>query len=594
MQQHPWVEDFANFEAVLVCTNKLPAWDTAAVMRGFQTYLFDDATTPGHESSYTHSNTGGVVRYEDGVLAIDYGHEDLAVMLPDLLSALYALGWRRAEVYHPAETIDALLDDIGRAIPAHQDFDVTAAQEKPLSEQPEARSLLSRAVSGIGDRETISAEFEALGETAAKKVFSDLASAGPIRLMDDEQGDEDGSGEIVVNINMDEEPLVPDLTAGSSLPFTRPPTSSAACETNPHADAIEREQLEAAIREQSRQQEEREAAQLRLRLMRQREESTRLAAEQLAHAENERKTPLQEVASTHAQRPAQAQRPAAIAADELVDGVSGLEGKVTTIRAGRCIFYFPPAGEASDCDAFESLVSRLNDAAFLYPGAIKGGIRWDVLDEIQPSFPWTAERLSNLAGFAGSLVASIMLALKKDKAFAGLRDVLAFVGKDTNAMSEDMLKVSPEANILLAHVEAIRGLGAAMDAVAQKLGALALCPPGDSFVDLLSGPDELAPEMTESFSVRSLVESGVSRTFVVFVDAADGPFTSWVAALLREVVSMHGLSIRSRDTVTPLALPAVVEEPVVAPAEFKQIQESISLLMAQMAKLSGGIPKAAS
>lgn len=594
MQQHPWVEDFANFEAVLVCTNKLPAWDTAAVMRGFQTYLFDDATTPGHESSYTHSNTGGVVRYEDGVLAIDFGHEDLAVMLPDLLSALYALGWRRAEVYHPAETIDALLDDIGRAIPAHQDFDVTAAQEKPLSEQPEARSLLSRAVSGMGDRETISAEFEALGETAAQKGFSGLASAGPIRIMDDEQGDEDGSGEIVVNINMNEEPLVPDLTVGDGLQFTPSPTptSSAARETNTHAGAIERERLEVAIREQSRQQEEREATQLLL--MQQREESTRLAAEQLAHAENERKTPPQEVASTHAQRPAQAQRPAAIAADGLVDWVSGLEGKVTTIRVGRCIFYFPPAGEASDCDAFESLVSRLNDATFLYPGVIKGGIRWDVLDEIQPSFPWTAEKLSNLAGFAGSLVAPVMLALKKDKAYAGLRDVLAFVGKDVNAMSEDMLKVSPEAKILLAHAEAISGLRIEKDAIAQKLGALALCPPGDSFVDILSGPDELAPEMTESFSVRSLVESGVSRTFVVFVDAADGPFASWLAELLREVVSMHGLSIRSRDTVTPPALPAVVKDPVVAPDEFKQMQESMSLLMAQMAKLSGGIPKAAS
>ena len=95
---HDWVDHFEEYEAVLVCTNELPAWDAAQEMRAFAIDQWTDATTKGDTPSLTHNDFGTIIRHDGGVLAIDFGHGSLNDSLPDLFQALHRLGWRGAVV----------------------------------------------------------------------------------------------------------------------------------------------------------------------------------------------------------------------------------------------------------------------------------------------------------------------------------------------------------------------------------------------------------------------------------------------------------------------------------------------------------------
>ncbi|RWA45679.1 hypothetical protein AU476_01200 [Cupriavidus sp. UYMSc13B] len=144
-QNHPWIQDFASFEAVLCCTHELGQWEPSSTLRAYQTYGFDDASTPGNDQTFRHIDTGVLLLHDGEVVAIQFGDGNLSAALSDLFLVLNALGWKEAEVYHPSETLPALLHDMGKAIPGHMEFDVKGAIGASDSGRlPEAATLIER------------------------------------------------------------------------------------------------------------------------------------------------------------------------------------------------------------------------------------------------------------------------------------------------------------------------------------------------------------------------------------------------------------------------------------------------------------------
>ena len=145
IQNHPWVQDYASFEAVLCSAHEGGQWDQSATLRAYQTFGFDDASTPGNDQTFRHLDTGVLLLHDGDVVAIQFGDGNLPAALSDLFLVLGALGWTEAVVYHPAESLGALLNDMGKAIPGHMQFDVRAAKaESDAAHLPEAAALVER------------------------------------------------------------------------------------------------------------------------------------------------------------------------------------------------------------------------------------------------------------------------------------------------------------------------------------------------------------------------------------------------------------------------------------------------------------------
>lgn len=181
--QHPWIEDLADYEAVLRCTHELNSWDRTPIVRCYQTWGFDNASTDGDELQFRHEDTGVMLKHDGGVVAIEFGEGRLREALADLVSVLSDLGWRTAVVFHPEATLPQLLNDIGSAIPAHLQFDVHAAEEgaTAVEAMPEATALVERGRSLMhpplggsdGFNEAAFSEMSALGADVALADFSE-------------------------------------------------------------------------------------------------------------------------------------------------------------------------------------------------------------------------------------------------------------------------------------------------------------------------------------------------------------------------------------------------------------------------------------
>jgi hypothetical protein len=130
VDNHEWIENYLDFEAVLCCTNTLSTWDRDACLRAFQTFGFDDVSSVGDYLAFVHQDSGVMIRYEGGLCALEFGDEGAALhsVFADLFAALHSLGWAVADVLHPSKTMGNLLADMGKAIPAHMEFDVKAAR----------------------------------------------------------------------------------------------------------------------------------------------------------------------------------------------------------------------------------------------------------------------------------------------------------------------------------------------------------------------------------------------------------------------------------------------------------------------------------
>lgn len=132
IENHDWIENYTDYEAVIRCVNTLPPWDSDACLRGFQTFNWHDASTSNEELVFSHQNTGVIVRFDGAIVAIQFAskYELMHESFVDLFLVLNGFGWTQAVVYHPAKTMSALLKDMGAAIAAYMNLDIKPAVVK--------------------------------------------------------------------------------------------------------------------------------------------------------------------------------------------------------------------------------------------------------------------------------------------------------------------------------------------------------------------------------------------------------------------------------------------------------------------------------
>lgn len=524
VSEHEWVENFSEYEAVLRCTNSLGPWDKEVSLRAFQTFGWDDASTVGNDLAFVHSDSGLTVRHDGSVVAIDFGDAKLVEALPDLFSVLHGLGWRFAEVFHPIETMGTLLSDIGKSIPARMDFDVSPAKGvTAISEFAEATTLVERgrAVLQSGGMSShnsvVLGELESMGEAAA--VGAAAVRPGPIVLLDDE---ENGGAGTTVAVKAHE-------SVGTKATRPQIPASSfSGDEEHPQIFSLSAGAVSV----------ERPAA---------------LEVEVNEHALGQR--PIQHVQQPQSSadfvgvgdvtKDLQAERKSTMPVDvrpaELDSAAAGNSAPFISsggvVSVGLSTFCFDvPGAQISDIDVRE-IASQygIEEIVSLRPGAIGEGIRWDVLGEIASEFPWFAELLIGAMDFgakSGLQIASMVLALKKAKPNAQLRDLL-----DSCTASRDRALAG---DAPLDHLRA----DDLSQAIVRRLGGLLLCPAGQAFVDVRSSDDDQPSAVQEAFTVRGALQSPATRLFVVHVDSLDGAFVRWIAELLRFVVIAHSTTMR--------------------------------------------------
>lgn len=473
---HNWINNFADFDAVLVCKNELEHWEKDTTVRAFQTYQFRDSTVEGDDPEFIHIETGTVIKHDGDVLAIVYG-EEWVDALPDLVLSLSALGWKSAEVYHPPETMAMLLKDLGRAIPAHINFDVVPANTaKKVTDYPEGASLFAHGKPfspKADDAQTIAQEFNDM-TPSYENVF--LRPEGPITLLDD-----------------DDSHLLDDFVRVASLSTTRTPKSD---------DSIVEEPLVFKIPDAEPD------------------------ARHIAPPE-------------HAAPPVLSESFAA--KESIIRRQSAVKPNTTSaphvITIGQSILLFDtPTTLLSQVEIETLLVkhSISGPAIHLHPGAAEHPLRWDVLGEINRDGPWFAEtmaqsmRLNSQASLV--LVSILLLATKHSKRQASLRDLLLMLLMDSNEISQSLKDISSTAFSVYQLADTSGALTRTMDAIIETLGLVALIPEGQFFLDMPS-----QPEQQQVFRMRDLLTSDQANAYVVHVDRQDSHFIAWSCTFMRDI-----------------------------------------------------------
>lgn len=591
---HEWVERYEDYEAVLVCINALPTWETDAAMRAFAIYQWTDATTSGDDPSLRHNDAGTIIRHEGGVLAIDFGHGSLNDALPDLFLALHALGWREAEVYHPAATLNALLVDMGRSIPPNLDFDVRPAKtDQPIEESPEAQMFIAGANRLKGDSGAARQSNESAVSSIILDEFRDLAPAGEglmtstviahagvVNLIDDDEQEEGGDAVVVqlapparvvpvYDQDYGEEPNVPNIESHAEEECVEmwPPARSG----KQTVDSFWIEPVHTTEKE--------------------------IAPASVAQAEKvdiiaaaDIKANEQQTASIKVLHPINVE-------EQCMSIETSCPSKI--IRVGRSVFCFDMPEDSLANDDIQAIASEYRipreEWVNISPGLLKESMRWDFLGEIEPNAPWVAETLAEVMvpSADSRLVAGIFLALKAEKPCAGLRDVLMFAGRALEEMAQILGTVSPAAKLLLNHAKTRGDLDRTMDALVQHLGALALAPVGQSFVDLPADQDEVSGELQETFTVREVIQSPAPRIFVVHVDVLDSAFVAGIAESLRYVATLHAAAKRygKEGDGTQEEFGKPVQDQVESAGQINaEVQEVLGSLFEQLQKLGVSIP----
>lgn len=502
--KHPWVVDYREFEAVLLCVNERGEFKPDADLRAFQIYGWDDATTPGNDRTYAHAKTGVMVRYEGNVAAIEYSGERLTEALEDLFRALAGLGWLLADVYHPAITMNALLTDMGRAIPPGCDLDLRAARDlDELSDTPEGSDIVARgmALLGVSDENAfhrdVLAEFAELEpEDSATVALAPAATptSGPLFLADDEGATGDGNidvhPEVAPHAGMDwqvdldetprhfvpgaHRPLTPDIeaparaTRAPSMPANEPPITEA------------------------------------------RTDDSRGSARDVQQVIPPR--PVVSAAATPKAGPA-SEAPVAVGTrSEQVS--SGLQFYVA--RVGVSAIMFDRPGTGLTAEDIERLSDEMNAAevVHLYPGMLDAEVRWDVFGELDAERPMLAEKLAALLSGVdqgNGLLAAKLVQLSTRESPAGLRGLVEMVS------APEYVEEGQKGLVWQASVQALQGF------IAMH-GAVALSPAGKAFVDVAGTPGP--------FSVRNVIHSRRPSVYVVHVDSLDGPVVlNWVSVI---------------------------------------------------------------
>lgn len=617
---HEWIENYTEYEAVLVCTNALQGWDKVAVVRAFQTYQWNDGTTLGNDASFSHIGSGVIVLHDGNLLAIVCGHEMLDEALPDLFEVLYALGWRSAVVYHPPETMSALLVDMGRAIPARLNFDIQPAPAgRAISDFAEGATLIER-----GKQALLAGGMDELNNVVLSELvsmdtaFPDGDSASPqavsaIVLIDDFADDLNDTIEVGTNITSqatagnayfeDEQPptfVIPvevDLMA-SEQSAARPSFSFLQVSKNAQASPP------AAVANVVDNMGERVAQSARTQAIDDalvaRNAAEAMTVIQTAKA-NEKERSSAALLEPSVQLKTQPQPPA-LRAD--VMGESKQEVAVTAfapvantslnkiVRVGLSAFCFDVPSDPVSDDEIRMVADECRVAdqqvVHLYPGAMNELVRWDVLGEIVPEYPWFAEKLAGAMNLQDcAMVAGIILALKNANLVVELRDVLMFACADSKVRVEMLAGVSPTTQVLFMRADARGEIDKTMNEIVQRLGALSLAPAEQAFVDLRSTPNELGADIPEAITVRAVMQSSMARMFIVHVDVLDGPFVSWIVELLRSVAISHGATKRYCKAAQAIVhVDKIEQENAASKAQVAaEVNEAVGSLVAQLRKL---------
>lgn len=584
--QHEWVENFKEYEAVLVCLNELPHWEPEQVARAFATYQWFDATTSGDDPSFRHNDTGTIVRHEGNVLAIDFGDgHTLLEELPDLFYTLHSLGWRIAEVYHPAETISVLLEDMGRAIPASLDFDVRPAQPaKALIESPAAQMLMAAAAEKLdhtafptpGADSVILDTFRDLGNTTeSPTVFTGAGHTGAVHLVDDVVADEEPI--VFVAEHLASTPLVPPsiaLAYDPSLDTSIIVPDIGGDSTDAISVALDQRQEEKVITTDVPLAEPDSAP---IPEMIDATSTTHYEGAMTAYPTEA--VPV-EVSHEEVKTVQIISIPEPIMAEQgsiSVETINDISDTTTndlgtstlqkTIKVGQCVFCFDvPSSGLLTAQEIQSLAGdcRISpeNVIHIQPGALNEPLRWDFLGEIDDAYPWITENLvASIVPNADRLLAScIFMAVRKENPYAGLRDVAMFAGYDQETMAKLLGAVTPAALMLFNQHLPRGGFDKTIDALVHQLGALALAPAGTSFVDLQVGHEESPDSIPVAFTVREMMFSNTPKAIVLHVSALDGAFIEGIVESLRAVAQMYATAKRFNTADAP-TIPEVIEEP---------------------------------
>lgn len=589
--EHEWVTDFTEFEAVLVCKNELGAWDQNVCLRAFQTFNWEDATTPGSDVTFKHEATGALVRHDGGLVAIETLHNELHESLHDLFRVLHALGWREAEVYHPMESMAMLLRDFGKAIPAQLEFDIRpAASLSNIAKIAEANALIERGQSILNARPGNMTSNEIMDELTLEddepiQVQSAVQENRPFPTLPSNSGgafegfaleDDDAVGNapnppVETPMPAIASPVmvaVPAMDGPVAVPPAMPaPEWVAQKQDTSRFDevahlAIENERLRDELKSAHKQYLESIDTQVELRMVAVHAQQDEYLSEITSLRE--------ELDSANAREEAAGQKAISdgVIRESLMDELERLrkqneeyeenainstkgEGEamnIEVVQVGASAFCFgSPVSPVSD-DLIESLkvAYKTEDVMHLHLGAIDHKIHWNVLGDISESFPWEAEKLACAMGFSGgnsALIASLLMDLKKEYTQPQLRDLLVVCessGFDMKVKVDKILDESHSPNVKFLFSRLLSDdLRKVLDDIILRLSPLLLCHKGQSFIDIRSDEEEF-----ESFTVRGLLESPVPQIFVVHVDALDGPFVKFISDLLREVVLGYGTTAR--------------------------------------------------
>ncbi|MES2877498.1 MAG: hypothetical protein V4713_03680 [Pseudomonadota bacterium] len=573
LETHEWIEDFRQFEAVLVCLNELGEWDRTQTLRAFSTFGWNDASCGSDEFIFTHEETGVMVRHDGAVVAIEFGQEKLPDALADFFAVLASLGWRQAEVYHPMETMGMLLKDMGKSIPATMDLDVRPAASAPIA-VPEVQMMLNHGNHALGGvqqhfQQLAMQELQSMGREAGVPADDDfMPNFGEHQFGDaggatDGPTAEDDSERMPWHDDSEEMPNDRQVVTSHVLPPAEQlpgygsedePRIASLTASNPPAPTSDR-QVSAPM-------------------------TMTPAIPPLAASEMNAPAVPKQIVHAVAVMTRQAQTPA----EENI--VSTLIPEQAVFKLGRSAICFdmPDHPIAADAIKAAALAMRSHHVEHLWPGMTDQEMRWDLIAEIDLETPWIAEIIAT-ALMGGrqvrALMASNLLSLRRKDANAQLRDALqhfASALKDDEVLLEG---VEHQALSLLQMISA-KDFKEALGPVMDAFGGLLISASGDMFTDIREETAGGRLKGTRSFTLRNLAESPDPLLYVVHVDSLDGDTVHAVAGLMKDLARRYGSSMRRQKVMRAESDQAAL---IAAQEKAKTISDAQATIQAAIGKL---------
>lgn len=610
---HEWILKFRHYEAVLRCTHELGAWDREQTLRAYQTFGFDDATTNGNDLSFSHIDTGVMVLHDGDVVAIQYGEGEMVKALADLFTTLNGLGWTKAEVFHPQESMDALLMDMGKAIPGHLNFDVHPSRDSSSAaensvEAEEVMELGLSLMQGVASNAQEAQEFNrgALMELKSMAdeeqallnapIYSQLDT--PLEL--DDGLDAYASGQppqSTVQTNPSDSAPAPHTDRvyfaddEDSLPIVPTLGGQPTAEVVPVSAPIQLVEDREPNALMSQAFNEHSAAEVNL-------------AEQPSNQSPETASsgaPLQPaIAASEASESSEQQtivthRPATMGAqavqiapvvrkqvDAEIKPLASAVANFTHLTLGRSAICFDlPEAPLEQCN-IEEVAQRLKmrEVVHVWPGLTNQPERWDLLAEIDPSAPWFAETIADELRILKPVERIL---------FAGALKKASEEGMQLRALLMALLGGEWAPDALVKVTKNSIDSNGLTEAVFGKLGALLLCEEGECFLDtkpVSASGDSKYPTTFSILSARAISQDAAAKLYVVHLDACDGPFVRNIVMLMMEVAHRYSTSMRNTKKAEAQKALAVAEEArqqeIKRQAAVQKTQEMLSALATHM------------